>query len=127
MRDFARRNSPDRIAGSPALRLRRLESMRTMIFSPLAVASILFACSPLDDDAEAEPMNVCTYEVATCYDETCPPGDDAYSQFCVDTTLGSCNISTEVTSEYVAEAEATFYTYTRNVRWMGDITCADVQ
>ena len=73
-------------------------------------------------------MNVCTYESASCYDDTCPPGDDAYTLQCIDTSSTSCTgISEGTESEYDIDVDTTFYFYKRNLTWMGDITCADIQ
>ncbi|MBL8941590.1 MAG: hypothetical protein JNK45_00520 [Myxococcales bacterium] len=99
--------------------------MRALATLPFALVVVLFGCAPSLDDPE-EPMNVCTYESASCFDDSCPPGDDAYTVQCIDTTLTSCTISEEVTSEYDIDVDTTFYFYTRNVQWMAGITCEDV-
>lgn len=99
--------------------------MRAFAAFPFALVLALVACTPSLDDPE-EPMNVCTYESASCYDETCPPGDDDFTVQCIDTTLDVCTIAEEVTSEYDIDIDTTFYFHTRNVQWMGGITCADV-
>jgi hypothetical protein len=102
--------------------LRKLPSL----VSSLALALSLTGCDK--DDPSAPAYANCLYESAVCsegeYGTGCPPGADAYTTECIDTTTNTC-VQAGQESEWDYELATTYYYYTENPRIVQGVTCAD--